>query len=582
MPFKSPITVQDAVNAIHEQRYLLPAIQRELVWDDVRICRLFDSLMRDYPISSLLFWKVPGSKKSEFQFYEFLRHFHERDFRHNIKADVHGESDITAILDGQQRLTALYIGLRGSYAQKIRWRRWDNPSAFPKKEMYLNLAEPLDEEERFQKDMLYDFAFLTAHEAAHNDESAFWFKVGSILDFSKDDPSQIYAYLVEQGLGNNSFSGKCLFKLSQVIQRDLVINYFEEEDPDLEKALNIFVRINSSGVPLSYSDLLLSIATSQWQHVDAREEINDLVDALNGVGNRFNFDRNFVLKAALVLTDEDVRFRVHNFNRANMLKIESNWDTIKAALTTAVHLVSSFGFDARTLTANNSVIPIAYYLQSIGAASNYVTQSKHREDRNGVRRWLTAALLKELFSGQSDTTLRGLREVIRGITSFADGQLEGELLKRGLSTRFDAEEIEALLDTGYATSRAFLVLSLIYPTLDYKNLFHLDHIYPKSLFTATRLSRRGIPDEKHDQFLQRYNRIGNIQLLEGPVNQEKQAQDFDQWLSTISPDPRVRTEYMQRHYIPDTNLSFENFPEVFKDREQLIVQHLRELLTVSL
>ena len=582
MPFKSPITVQDAVNAIHEQRYLLPAIQRELVWDDVRICRLFDSLMRDYPISSLLFWKVPGSKKSEFQFYEFLRHFHERDFRHNIKADVHGESDITAILDGQQRLTALYIGLRGSYAQKIRWRRWDNPSAFPKKEMYLNLAEPLDEEERFQKDMLYDFAFLTAHEAAHKDESAFWFKVGSILDFSKDDPSQIYAYLVEQGLGNNSFSGKCLFKLSQVIQRDLVINYFEEEDPDLEKALNIFVRINSSGVPLSYSDLLLSIATSQWQHVDAREEINDLVDALNGVGNRFNFDRNFVLKAALVLTDEDVRFRVHNFNRANMLKIESNWDMIKAALTTAVHLVSSYGFDARTLTANNSVIPIAYYLQSIGAASNYVTQSKHREDRNGVRRWLTAALLKELFSGQSDTTLRGLREVIRGITSFADGQLEGELLKRGLSTRFDAEEIEALLDTGYATSRAFLVLSLIYPTLDYKNLFHLDHIYPKSLFTATRLSRRGIPDEKHDQFLQRYNRIGNIQLLEGPVNQEKQAQDFDQWLSTTSPDPRVRTEYMQRHYIPDTNLSFENFPEVFKDREQLIVQHLRELLTVSL
>ena len=574
MPFKTPVTIREAVDAIHERRYLLPAIQRELVWEDDQICRLLDSLMRDYPIGSFLFWRVAGGRKRDFQFYEFLRNYHEKDSRHNDRANVYGEGDITAILDGQQRLTALYIGLKGSYAKKIRWRRWQDPTAFPEKELYLNLMAPLDEQERFQKDMFYDFAFLTKAEAAVSNEKVFWFKVGKILDFDRDNPSQIHSYLVQQGLVSDEFPGKCLFKLSDVVQKNPAINYFEEEDPDIEKALNIFVRINSSGVPLSYSDLLLSIATSQWQNLDAREEINELVDTLNDIGNRFNFDNNFVLKACLVLTDEDVRFRMRNFNRANMLKIESKWDGIKEALTNAVYLVSSFGFDAKKLTANNAVIPIAYYLLSKDASVGYVEQSQYRDDRDNIRRWLIIALLKGLFSGQSDITLRDLRADIRKIGLFGE-------LTTAQSMRFDVEEIDDLLDSGYGTNRTFLVLSLLYQTLDYKNLFHMDHIYPKSFFTPTRLSQRSIPSDKQDDFLDKYNLIGNIQLLEGTVNQEKQATEFPKWLDSVVRDSQECTEYMRKHYIPpDVDLSFQNFPKVFKKREQLIEQRLKEMLGV--
>lgn len=577
MPFKTPITVREAVIAIHGGRYLLPAIQRELVWDQDRICRLFDSLMRDYPISSFLFWKVPGNRKRDFQFYEFLRNYHERDARHNIKANVQGDSDITAILDGQQRLTALYIGLMGSYTQKLKWKRYTNPDAFPVKELYLNLLAPLNETERFQRDMLYDFAFLSSAEAAASDQEAIWFKIGNILDFDKDNPADIHNYLVEHGIAANKFSG-CLFKLSDIINRSPVISYFEEEDPDIEKALDIFVRINSAGVPLSGSDLLLSIATSQWQHVDAREEINALVDTLNDVGNRFNFNRNFVLKASLVLTDEDVRFRVRNFNRANMQKIEANWEEIKESLLTAVHLVSSFGFNSSNLTSNNSIIPIAYYLRSKGLGSGYVTQTKYSDDRAGVWRWLIAALLKELFSGQSDTTLRQLREAIQNIDSFKDGQLETELLQRGQAIRFDIEEVDALLEVGYGTARAFLILSLLYPTLDFRNLFHMDHIYPRRLFSDAALVRRKIVEERHGDFKQRYNRLGNLQLLEGPINLEKQGKDFNAWVSDSFPSTQSRADYMSKHYIPDCDSSFGNFPTFFDAREGLIAQRLRDLL----
>lgn len=66
------------------------------------------------------------------------------------------------------------------------------------------------------------------------------------------------------------------------------ISYYLEESTELDKVLNIFIRVNSGGTPLSYSDLLLSFATAQWQDKDARESINEIVDELNEVGRGFN------------------------------------------------------------------------------------------------------------------------------------------------------------------------------------------------------------------------------------------------------------------------------------------------------
>src|SRR3989344_5315977 len=116
--FQMPITIGEVVNSIHAKRYLLPAIQREFVWKTEQIESLFDSLMRGYPIGSFLLWQVEKEKIKDFQFYEFVRDYHERDNKHNPKANITGEGGVTAVLDGQQRLTALYIGLKGSHSLK--------------------------------------------------------------------------------------------------------------------------------------------------------------------------------------------------------------------------------------------------------------------------------------------------------------------------------------------------------------------------------------------------------------------------------------------------------------------------------
>ena len=140
MSMRTPITIKKSIENIHTKEYLLPAIQREFVWDTEQIGRLFDSLMRDYPISSFLFWEVEKENTTNYQFYEFVREYHERDNRHNPKANLSGENGVVAILDGQQRLTSLYIGLRGTYAYKLPRKRWDNDTAFPKRKLYLNIT----------------------------------------------------------------------------------------------------------------------------------------------------------------------------------------------------------------------------------------------------------------------------------------------------------------------------------------------------------------------------------------------------------------------------------------------------------
>ena len=148
MAYQTALTIAEVINDIHRKKYLLPAIQREFVWSTDQIERLFDSLMRDYPISSFLFWGVEKEKVNDFEFYEFLRQYHERKQIHNPKANVSGDEGVTAVLDGQQRLTSLYVGLKGTYAYKIARKRCDNDLAYPERKLYLNILSSSTEDDR--------------------------------------------------------------------------------------------------------------------------------------------------------------------------------------------------------------------------------------------------------------------------------------------------------------------------------------------------------------------------------------------------------------------------------------------------
>lgn len=180
MAYETPLTIAEVMKDISANKYVLPSIQREYVWDTDQIETLFDSLMRDYPIGTFLFWEISKDHVGDYDFYGFIRNYHEKKFVHNKKVDLKGSDGITAVLDGQQRLTSIYLGLKGTYAYKLKYHAKNNENAYPVRKLYLNLlSSPKDSNNE------YDFRFLSEKEVK-NDQSTYWFEVGKILDMQED------------------------------------------------------------------------------------------------------------------------------------------------------------------------------------------------------------------------------------------------------------------------------------------------------------------------------------------------------------------------------------------------------------
>lgn len=582
MAFQTPLTINEVITNIHSKKYLLPSIQREFVWSTDQITKLFDSLMRDYPINAFLFWKVSKENINEFRFYEFLRDYHQRKKRHNEKADLSGSEDVIAVLDGQQRLTSLYIGLKGSYAYKLSYKRWDNEQAYPVRKLYLNLLAASEDSE-----YEYEFEFLTDSEAENKDDDFehHWFPVGKILDLKEQ--SEVNEYLIENDLSSNpdkakaKFANRALFKLHSVIHTTPIISYYLEQSKELDKVLNIFIRVNSGGTTLSYSDLLLSFATAQWDQKDAREEINNFVDEINEIGRGFNFNKDFVLKACLVLSDfSDISFKVDNFNRSNMLKIQDNWDDITKAIRDAVRLISSFGFSRENITSNYLTIPIAYYLKHIGLPDNFEISSSKISDRAKIKRWFTLSLLKRVFSFMPDGVLKPVRDIIikNDTGEFPLEHIINHFKGSNRNLVFTSDEINTLMYSKYGQGDTLVIMSILYPWADLRNNFHIDHIFHKSGFTKKKLEKRGVPAESIEYYLDNYNYLGNLQLLESIPNIEKSNMDFDKWIADTIP-PEAVDDYKTKHYIPkNIDLGITNFEQFIDAREKMIIQKLENEL----
>ena len=95
--FQTPVTVEQILAEIHHKKYLLPAIQREFIWDPNQICRLVDSLLLGYPIGSFLLWKVDPDTADDYTFYDFLTNYHERDNPYATKATVPAGEGVTDV-----------------------------------------------------------------------------------------------------------------------------------------------------------------------------------------------------------------------------------------------------------------------------------------------------------------------------------------------------------------------------------------------------------------------------------------------------------------------------------------------------
>ena len=570
----SALLIKDVLGSLNEQ-YFLPIFQRDFVWareGPHKTLLLFDSLMQDYPISNIMLWKVPKENIKDYAFFKFLKEVgldYHHGTRHGelVKGGEINKEEIIAVLDGQQRLTSLYIGFKGVYNWKDYRKAKGNPYNYPERKLYVNLYP-----EENDSDRKYSFEFRKEEDS----QDPYWFRVGEICDWKEEDIDKY----IEKNLEGKEDPKETLKKLYK-IYHEAKIEASVREDKEAATVLKIFERANTAGDSLSFLDLLVSYLSQYWQVKAAKVPLKDALaktvgelfrqkdpypeDKDKGKINRFNFDTSFVLKSCLVLAGcKTIEFSLKNVTDTNAGIIYENWDAIVKALERSVDLLEEFGFDHKKLTARPAVLPIAYYFMEIDKDAEHLSG----EDKSAIERFLYLTLFKRVLrGGRADHFLRETREIIKD----RKNGFPLEAIQDALGLSVDEKYIDNLLAHVRHDERAHdeipnctQVLYLISPDKElYMKGWHVDHIFPR-----------------RDHHAQNYcEALKNLQLLDNHLNGKKSAGPPREWYEEKLDDSEKK-RIAENNFFPDnvTDL-LSRGAQVFTDkREELLRARLKKLL----
>ena len=599
---------------IDTKKIYLPALQRKFIWGKRQIELLFDSLMRDYPFGTFLFWNLDRKKAEHYVFYEFLTEYDEQSPYNRRKTGAFLHQEIIGVLDGQQRLSSMYIGLMGTHAERTRYGRVSDPNAYPKMSLYLNLLSlpyTIDANNRIhaEEEKNFEFCFLTEENAAAKVERAalaengepggiepmFWMKVGTVLSWDDTDPEfdrliDGFCAQCRTEVQKQAFSEKRrlvrrgLEILHKRMFKDELINYFTVAKDDLEDILKIFVRVNSGGTILSKTDLLFSTIVATWD--DGREEIERVLRTINGLGDGFSFGNEYLMRCCLVLSEGPVVYKVNSFKAENVQRIRDEWPKIAAAVIKTVELLAEFGFSGSLLTSQNATIILSYYIYKGG--------SLDKASKDAMKKYLVHALLNTIYGSSQEALIAALRKAFREEIKDESGNVTyrlrfprfsfDELIKIELPQQKRLTVTEADIEQFLMSRKgpaAFFVLTLLYPNLRYNEVsFHQDHIHPASGFTEKNFEEMGIPVEQWQEWLNCRDCVPNLQLMEGRQNCSKNAAPFKIWHGQM--DESQQAAFAVNNYLPPgVSLDFKDFMGFFALRKEMLRNAVRKVVALT-
>lgn len=534
--------------------FWLPNIQRPFVWSEDQICRLFDSILRQYPISTLLIWKT----RSKIRRRKFIENWKD-SLRLTDFYVPEDDKKKSLVLDGQQRLQSLFIGLCGSYEGK---------------ELYF---DSLSGDVSAPDDIKYKFKF------AHSAEVAFpWVKFKDLIFSSKSNREQVKAIEVASGRiltdPEKDKIGDHFELINLTFRIDEAVTYQEldsVDDPTLyteDDVVEVFIRANSGGTKLGKSDLLFSLLGASWETAD--EKMEDLLGSLNKTG--FDFDRDFVLKTSLTLMDQGARYEVEKFRRAGVReKVENNWGEISKAIQEVLDFVSGKTFIRcdKALPSYLVLIPLIY------VRYHFPDTWKTAKD---IDVYLLRCSLAGAFSGQSDNLIDALVRNINEKKSFELDEIFGVIRSQGRSLEITDER---LFQMGYGSNNIHLIFNLWYD-FNYKpayqnNLPQVDHIFPQSALRkvkklnphTSRLDLMKYPDKDRNQ-------LANCMLLTQSENGSGGKSDASpkDWFDKRIGD--VGLSYLDTHLIPSDRSLWEldRYEDFIDARRLLIRDKLKKIL----
>ena len=485
----------------------LPHIQRPFVWGEEQVRKLLDSLLRGYPIQTLLFWRTRDEIKAR-RFMDTVRGDVDLHTLYDAHASQEGNERLF-VLDGQQRLQGLRTLFDGAIEN--------------------------EKSERLE-------AWIDLTSGHKQDDDGFWYGIR----FAKDAPGSTWYRIANLRGVHSKMGGPALGRqearrieptlagtpdeidatLDRVqenatslirILKDEGVFWYDEldgiiNDYPYERVLEVFVRVNNGGTKLDSGDLMF--AAMKGLSDDIEEQVEEIASQLC-IGD-LAFDKGWVLKAIVVALTGNATLGPRLFASTNgdvlMKRVEDDWPRIEAAFQQLHDIIQN---DIRVTTERLvrsyvALIPVVDYL--------YHFPGPAPAQRQRICGYFHKAQLFNWFSASTDQLLSGLHAKIVG----ADGVFPLEEIKTFFAGYRRDVELTAE-NIGGSRGRA-MVLNLVYREKFDASLFesqfsgnapHIDHIYPRA-----RLKPLGLTGDE-------INHLGNFRFVGAKDNIRKRAEHPD-------------------------------------------------------
>lgn len=554
------ISIYEALQNIKDGKYVMPAFQRQYVWSMEQIEKLWDSILLDYPIATFLFWHVYDENVTwDTYFCNFLSEvtFDSRKQADSVNyqlSNIDVKITDTAVLDGQQRLTSLFLSLLGNaFIRQKHARKTNGGGIVTKLLIELNKNKlTVDEEEYNSKK--YDIKFSEKVGKL----SPTQFEIKSIMNkkFQNETTKHqaIEAAIVNVPADSKEYAREILNKLYNKIFVEKLIRFTEIKDMKQDDALEMFVRFNSGGKALRKSEITMSILEAYWP--SAKTEFGKLL-----VDSYIGFDSDFIIRSALMLYGDVVK---SNISKKIAEELKNNWQSFKKTLKNLESVLKGMKIEVSRFSSSwNVLLPIIYFIYY---------NPDYNNNLEGIRAYLVRAVLFTYF--QSGTT--GKLQQMKSSINSNDQEITVGMLEQMNDLRVTDGKIEDILNAekgSRVAGEALYYLSLDWINKNFK--YEQDHLHPFDRFEGNKPISVSMEDWKRWRGFR--NRLPNLQLLEGRSNGSKSNMRLVDYYNDMNDDQKA--EFCKETIIPDgVSLELEHFDEFYEKRKALLTERIRELL----
>ena len=469
--------ISELISNIRTQDLVLPEFQREYVWSKEQAKQLLVSLTRKYPVGGLLFWKTQEPPELK-----------------NVEEMPEKLGTVQVILDGQQRLTTLYMLVTG----KIPPYYTNEDITTDIRDLYFNVEDG-------------DFQYFQPVRMRDNPR---WVRVAHCFRPDLVDEYDIAEKIV--GSDSNAFQiarsySSNLSKLRGIRDVDLPTQVIPTE-ASLDSAIDVFDRVNSQGTKLTEADLALTHVTGKWSQ--ARRTLKSKIDELKH--ESFEFDLTFMTRALVATVTGHALFEhIHAVPRP---QLEEGWARLSKILDYTVGILPNHAsiHSTRDMSTTNPLIPIVRFLTLNDG--RFPSDASLRK----ALHWFCVAQIQQRYTGLTDSRLEHDVTIVNREDLPWQSLLNQIVDQRG--------RIEVLPDdfegrgTTHPLYRMTFVLSKAHGAVDWFNglslaahigdsyRIHSHHIFPQSL-----LYQNGYSSDSHvDRKI--VNAIANRAFLTGETN----------------------------------------------------------------